>query len=160
MMTGRAEVRRLERKLNDTFKRIDSLEDLEVRADFARYLCILVAGYVENALYELVLAYCRNASSPPVRSFVQSQLDRLTNVNSERLLQLIGSFDQKWREDLEVFITTDGRAAALNSLIALRHDVAHGGSAGISYVRVFEYYEKIEEIIDYLINLLDPAPMP
>src|SRR4051812_16438465 len=122
MMTGRAEVERLKRKLNLTFKRIDNLEDLELKADFARYLCILVAGYVENAVYELVLAYCRRTASPAVRSYVQVQLERLTNVNSERLLQLIGSFDQRWRDDLEAFILEE-RSAALNSLIALRHDI-------------------------------------
>lgn len=154
-MIGRLEVARLKMKLDATFSRVSLLEDLEVRADFARYLCVLVSGFLENAAYELFLAYTRCKAAPPVRSYVQVQLERLTNLNSERLLQLTGAFDAERRANLETFIN-GRRGEALNSIIALRHNVAHGGVASVSYVRVRQYYDTVIEIVDYLADLLDP----
>jgi RiboL-PSP-HEPN len=118
----------------------------------------LVSGYVENAVVELVLAHCSRQSAPTVQKFVEITLGRFTNVHREKLLQLLGSFDSDWRAKLDEYIV-DERDAALNSVIALRHQIAHGGSAGISYVRIKEYYSSIQEIVDYLSDLLDPIPV-
>jgi len=157
-MRGRHEVARLKRLLDNTFSRVNDLgSDLEVQSDFARYLCVLVAGYIENAVVELILAHCSRQSSPTVQRYVEKSLDRFTNVHREKLLQLLGSFDAEWRSQLEAFIV-DEREAALSSVIGLRHQIAHGGSAGITYVRIKQYYESIQEIIDYLTELLDPVP--
>ena len=56
-MTGRAEVRRLTQQLDAAFDRAKDLtdKDLEVQADMAKYLCILVSGYVERCTAEFCL---------------------------------------------------------------------------------------------------------
>ena len=54
----------MKKRLDATFeryRRLDPSVDLEVQSDFARYLCVLVAGYLETAVAELVLEH---ASSP------------------------------------------------------------------------------------------------
>jgi hypothetical protein len=59
-MNGRAEVERLRQHLDATFKRIGSVDsDLELLSDFARYLCVLVSGYIERAVAELLLEHAR-----------------------------------------------------------------------------------------------------
>ena len=158
-MRGRHEVDRLKRLLDNTFSRVDQLgTDLEVRSDLARYLCVLVSGYVENAVVELILAHCARQAAPSVQRYVESTLERFTNVNREKLLQLVGTFDSDLLVKLENYIV-DEREAALNSVVALRHQIAHGGSAGISYARIREYYSSIQEIVEYLSDLLDPVPV-
>lgn len=150
-MLGRTLVATHRARLESTFVRIQSLsaEDLEVRSDFARYLCVLVSGFVETAISELAAEYCQRYSAPTVSNYAQNQLARLQNVKSERLLQLIGSFDPKWRIELEKFI--DGaRKDALDSVVDLRNKIAHGESVGVTYVRIREYYQRIAEIIDYV----------
>ena len=154
------EVARLKRRLDTTFGRIDQLGvDLEVRSDFARYLCVLVSGYFEKAVIELVLAHSARQSAPSVQSYVEASLDRFTNVHSEKLLQLLGSFDPEWRENLQAFIR-DEREAALNSVIAIRHQIAHGESTGISFVQIRSYYAFVQEIVNFLTDLLDPIVAP
>ena len=57
-MTGRAEVARLEKQLDAAFQRVKGLgpaADIEVQSDFARYLCVLVSGYLEKSVAELML---------------------------------------------------------------------------------------------------------
>ena len=141
----------LRARLNATFIRIGSLStaDLEVRSDFARYLCILVSGFVETALSELAAEHCRKRSASTVSNYAQSQLARLQNVKSERLLQLMGAFDPKMRIEIEQFI--DGpRKDALDSVVDLRNKIAHGESVGVTYVRIKDYYKRISEIIDFV----------
>ncbi len=155
LMPGKSVVATHRARLDATFSRIDSLstEDLEVLSDFARYLCVLVSGFVEIALSELAAEHCRKRSAPTVSNFVQSRLSRLQNVKSERLLQLVGSFDPKLRVEIEKYI--DGpRKDALDSVVDLRNKISHGESVGVTYVRIKDYYERISEIIDFVSALL------
>lgn len=155
-MRGKPEVDALRKRLEATFLRISNLNsaDLEVQSDFARYLCILVSGFVETAIAELAIEYCRKRSTPTVSNYAGSQLVRLQNIKTERLLQIMSRFDPKWRTELEVFV--DGpRKDALDSVIDLRNKIAHGESVGVTYTRIKEYYQRIAEIIDFIAQKLD-----
>ena len=97
-MNGRAEVSRLRKRLDATFGRIPpSSADLEVQADYAKYLCVLVSGFFENAIVALVLHYSEKRSAPEITAFIEGQLDRWTNPNSEKIASLFGSFNSDWR---------------------------------------------------------------
>src|SRR5947209_7302247 len=98
-MQGRAEITRRKQRLDETFKRADQISqvNLELRSDFARYLTVLVAGFLERSLQELALECARNRASPQIQSYMQWQVGRLSSANKEPLLQLVGSFDVSWR---------------------------------------------------------------
>lgn len=150
-MAGDREVAAMQARLDATFQRVESLSsvDLEVRSDFARYLCILVSGFVENAVTALTIGYCRERSHPTVANYASTQLSRLQNLNSERLTQVVGAFEREWREDFTRFL--DGpRKDALASVLGLRNQIAHGESVGVTYVRIREYYLRVKEIIRFL----------
>ena len=101
-MNGRNEVVRLKRRLDGAFTRApSSSSEIELQSDFARYLCILVSGYLENAIVALVLDYVQRRSGPEVTSFVDAQLNRWTNANAEKIFSLLGSFDPEWRRRAE-----------------------------------------------------------
>ena len=150
-MPGTLAVVRMQARLDAAFQRVDTLgtTDLEIRSDFARYLCILVSGFVENAVTALMTAYCRARSQPAVANYAAAQLNRLQNLNGERLMQIVGAFDPQWREDLIAFL--DGpRKDALDSVLGLRNQIAHGESVGVTYVRIKEYYTRVKEIVSFL----------
>ncbi len=120
-MTGRAEVARLKQRLDATFQRVASIgSDLELQSDFAKYLCVLVSGYLESAVAELVLEHARRSGSPSLQRFVERNTRRFTNANTERLQNLLGSFDPDWRQTLESFLV-DELKDAVNSLVDLRN---------------------------------------
>jgi hypothetical protein len=99
-MTGRAEVARLRQRLDATFRRADNLppdSDSELLSDFARYLCVLVSGFLEQATIELLLEHVRNQASPSIQQHVERRLRQFTNANAQKLLELLGSFDADWR---------------------------------------------------------------
>jgi hypothetical protein len=155
-MTGRAEIERQKRILDATFKRASKLGgDAELLSDFARYLCVLVAGFLEQSVIEIALQHARTHSQPSVQRHVEGGLRRFTSAKAERIIQLLGSFDSDWREDLEGHLV-DEYKAAVDSIIALRHTIAHGRSAGVTMVSVKDYYERVKVVVDHAADLCIP----
>lgn len=155
-MTGRAEVARLRQTLDATFQRLASLPgDPEVLSDFARYLCVLVSGFLEQAVQELILEHARKRASPTVQRYVESRMRGFTNAKAQRLVELLGSFDQDWRRNLEAFLV-DQRKDAVDSVIDLRNTISHGRYAGITMSRVGAYYNEVKGVIDHIAAICDP----
>ena len=75
-----------------------------MQADFAKYVCVLVSGFFENAIVALILQYAEQRSAPEISAFVERQLDRWTNPTTEKITTLFGSFNPDWRSTLETFL--------------------------------------------------------
>ena len=157
-MTGRAEVARRRQQLDATFDRARGLNaDAHLLSDFARYLCVLVSGFVEQATIELLLEYVRIHSEPRIQSYVECRVRRLSNLNTPKLINVLCSFDQEWRSKLEMFIVNEYKDA-LDGLVDLRNTVAHGGYAGgVTLSRIDGYYVRIKKIIKRIADLLVPV---
>jgi hypothetical protein len=154
-MRGRSQVHILQKRLDSTFDRIRQIQthDLEIHSDFARYLCILVSGFIETAIEELAVDHCRQRASITVSSYTTRQLSRIQNLKTEKILQFIGAFDTNWREELKDFMEGP-RKDAINSVVELRNKIAHGESVGVTYARINSYYQLVKEVIDFLENKL------
>ena len=154
-MRGASEANRLRSRLKAVFDRARSLgeADGEILSDYARYLCVLVSGFVETAIAELAIEHCRVRSSSTVVRYTSVQLTRIQNINSTKLLQLITSFDKNMSDDLSSFIE-GSRREALDSVLNLRNTIAHGESVSLSMGRITAYFEKIDEIVVYVEGLL------
>jgi hypothetical protein len=155
-MNGRAEVSRLRKRLDAAFGRMPSSSaEPELQADFAKYLCVLVSGFFENAIVALILDYVERRSAPEIMTYVERQLSRWTNPNAEKIATLFGAFRPEWKDSLDSFLV-DQRRDSVNSLVALRHQIAHGASVGTSLSQIKSYYTVIIEVLNHLSNLVDP----
>jgi hypothetical protein len=156
-LRGRDEVKRLQDALDATLQRIAAIppEALEVRSDFARYLCILVAGFAEESLRELATQRCRVQSSETVASYAVSRIRGLRNVDKEKLLQFVAAFSPAWRADLES--NQEAELDALSSVVNNRHVLAHGGTVGVTYATVQGYWESVKVLARRLTDMFDPA---
>ncbi len=146
------EIIRYKQRLDYLFDQIKSFSDnTELQAQWARYLCILIAGFTETSVQAILNKYVRNKAAPSVANYVYSRLKRFTNPNMEDILILLGSFDNKWRVDIETF--AEGKLkGAVDSIMAQRNLIAHGIDSGISYTRVKEYYQSIIKLIEHIEN--------
>lgn len=136
-------------KLDSLFKKIGALQDTELQGHFARYLCILVSGFLENALEAIYSTYASDKAHSHVANYVAVHLGSIRNPNMERILQLSGSFNPQWRNDIEQNIQPDVKDA-VNSIMNLRNQIAHGEDAGIGYVTIKSYYDRVLTLIDFL----------
>jgi hypothetical protein len=155
-MSGRREIHRLRTRLDATFARAPvASSDLEVQADFAKYLCVLISGYLESAVCALLIAYSQTRSAPEVASFVERQLGPWTNPKAEKIIDLFGAFNPDWRAELNAYLI-DERKDSINSLVALRHKIAHGESVGTSLSQIRFHYATVNDVIEHITNLVEP----
>jgi len=156
-MRGRAAIYNHSKRIEAAFKRATAVShDPELLSDYAKYLCILVSGYIEKSLAEIALEHARRTSAPSVQRFVEKNTARFSNANSEKVLQLLGSFDPDWRSTIED-ILVDQYKDAFDSVVSLRNQIAHGTSVGVTYVRIKEYFEAIREMVERIQNLCIPS---
>jgi hypothetical protein len=153
-MNGLIEVHRQRTRLDAKFKRISSVVfDAELQSDYAKYLCVLTTGFLECALYELLVAYSKDKSAPASAKFIESQLNRWANPGAEKITSLLGSFDVAWRSKIEIYLV-DEKKDAVNSLVALRHKIAHGESVGTSYSQVKGYFDVVSKLVDEIASVV------
>jgi hypothetical protein len=151
-MSVPAEVGRLKKRLDDTFLRAKALTDAELLSDSAKYLCVLVSGYLEQSIVEILLEHVRRSSGPTVRKHMETELRRRTNFKAGKIIALFGSFSSVWEADLKAFIT-DEKRAAVDSVVDLRHTIAHGRHTGLTMISVRAYYSQIELVVKHLAAL-------
>ena len=136
-------------------KRVESisLDDQELRSDGARYLCIILSGFLESAVRLLVLSYINRVSHPRIHRYAARRLNRSTNYNAEKLIQEITSLDPDWGREISEYIKDD-KKAAIDSIISLRNQVAHGESTGVSISTIKVYYYEIIDVVNLLTDML------
>lgn len=148
-----SELARQHSRLKSLLKRIghaETLRDPELQAHWARYACILSAGLIENSARLLFGTFTRQQAAPTVANFVESQLARFQNMNSERFVALAFKFDKALGKAFENFLADRGRDAAIDSIINTRHQLAHGKDATISPAQLENYLTKAVEAIEFL----------
>lgn len=151
-MNARQEVHRLVTRVDAILARGKRIPEMESQADYARHLCVLASGLIERGAQLALTDYAHRTSSPSILSYVESNLRKFTNANSKKLLDLFGRFDSQWRDSLKLSLA-DQKKDAIDSIIANRHQIAHGGSVGLSLGRMESYYQHVRELLDDMLNL-------
>ena len=152
---GRNEVKRRRDRLDSVVDQVDGATlPPELLAHFARYLAILISGYVEQSAKELIREYARRQSDPRVQRLVGKHVDRFRNLDPGKLKQLLDALDPNWWPMLNDAHTDD--LEALASVATLRNSVSHGGDSNASLTVVKGYLDRVENLVKWLIMLLDP----
>ena len=155
-MTGRAQVYGEKQRLDETFKRAAGVGgDAELSSDFARYLCVLVSGFLEQAIIELLLEYVKLRSSESIHRHLGPRLRHFTTAKAGNIINLLGSFDLNWQKDLESFLV-DERKDAVDSVVNLRQTISHGRFTGVTMASVQRYYVSVKEVVDHIADLCAP----
>jgi hypothetical protein len=135
---------------------IAATPDLTLRSAWARYFCVLCAGLLENALAELYGEYVTRVSAPSVANYAISRLAKIQNPKADRFVETARAFDGVWADELKQFMDDNGRKEAIDSIMATRHQIAHGENAGITYARIVGYLSKAEEVLEYIESQVRP----
>jgi RiboL-PSP-HEPN len=144
------DVFRYKQQLDDLFIKISILpEDSEIRSHWARYLCIRVSGFLEVSVRSIYSQYAKDKSAPFVANYIEKQLSNFQNPNMEKILNIVRSFNPLWAESLGRSVEGEIKDA-IDSIVAVRHKVAHGDNVGITYVKIKKYYEITIKLVELL----------
>jgi hypothetical protein len=125
-------------------------EDLELQGHWGKYLCILVAGFMENAVAEVYTDFVRCASSKPVQDFSSAVLRRIRNPKAKAFVETARAFNPLWAAELEHYLGSDDRAEALDSIMNNRNLIAHGRSSGITITQVSNHLRRCVDIVEFI----------
>jgi hypothetical protein len=136
-------------KIDAAFERVRGIEEVQLQADFARYLCVVVSGFLEQAVRHVLGHYAVERGHPRVARYAERQLSGFTNANAQKLIDLVGGFDARWREELAAYLVGE-RKDAIDSVVANRHNIVHGRDVGITYRRIADYYGHVKDTVHFL----------
>lgn len=123
-------------------------------SDLAQYACVRVSGLLDVSVSD-IFGRVLQRSSPPVARFGSRALGRQTNLNANRLVDLTRHFSEEWGEELAKYLV-DERKAAVDSIVAQRNNIAHGGHVGLSLGQVHRYYLEVKKVLTFLSKLTAP----
>ena len=140
------------RKLEAYFLRAsDKNVGEEVQADLARFGAVLICGYVEQCVADVILARLTPLAQRQGLNFVKSHFRRGKNYDCIAITELLERFDAGWAKDFRVFCEENPRhVEAINSAYALRNSIAHGGDANRGMRGVQELYESALVVVTAL----------
>lgn len=145
------ELAKLKAQIEALYVRADprSVDDPELASDLARYLCLRVAGYLEQAMSVCIRDRCLKGSWGIAQSFAMSWTDRMPNMSADAYVKVVGRFGPALASGANDVLAEDERRATLNSLIGIRNDIAHGKNQGISREQAWEYFKVVEVLADW-----------
>lgn len=148
------EIHRQKSKLDSLFLKISKIEDIEMQAHWAKYLCVLSSGFIENSIKELVIDYSKKCSNPNIQRFVSHNLRGFQNPKVPNILNLMGSLNISWKEQIEHNMETE-LVDSINSIVSNRNSIAHGENVGITYHSISKYYQNAIKAITFIEALIE-----
>lgn len=125
--------------------------DTELQSHWAKYLCVMVAGFLENALQIIYSDFASQTSSRHISRYVSMGLKRVTNPKAGRFVETAGRFDANWRRRLEEFLEDDPRRRyAIDTIMDNRNKIAHGEDSMITVHQVRQHLPWSVEVVEFI----------
>lgn len=144
--------------LNDLLSRthIASLGNIDLMGHWGRYLCVMTAGFLENALQILFSEYVQRHASPKVYLFAKDRLDRISNPKAGRFVETARYFDRNWAYNLDEYLNeNDGvRKDAVDSIMNNRNMIVHGQTSQISVDQIRKYLPHCVQVVNFIENII------
>ena len=124
----------------------------ELQGYWSQYLCIRAAVLLEIGLRAIYSDYVIQSASQQTAAYVTRQLERVTNPQSSRFLDIAGQFDQQWKESLATYLRSDdgARRNAIDTIMTNRNSIAHGRPSTITIREVEGYLIRGVEVLEFI----------
>lgn len=134
-------------KLDSLFEKAKGFSDNpELQAEWAKYLCVRVSGLIEVAIQSILAKYVEEKAHPNIQRYVENDLDNFQNPNTDKIFQLLNSFNKEWAKMFEK--ETEGQLHdSIATIVNNRHQIAHGGNIGLTYLKMRNHYKDAIDVI-------------
>ena len=132
------------------------ISEFEVNAHWAKYVCVLVSGYIEQAVKEVLLEHSSSSSGPRVSSYVEKTWPSSKNMACTAINEMLGHFDARWSDIFLSWIDEEERKKEINEIIAWRNSIAHGKESSTNNVTMGSVSKKFKsacDLVDFLEEL-------
>ncbi|MEY2911461.1 MAG: hypothetical protein RLZZ184_770 [Cyanobacteriota bacterium] len=141
------------RKIDNLFEKVACFEELAIKSEWSKYLCILVSGFIEESLRVLLEKYCENKAPANIQKFVVKKIDNITNCNTGKIKGILDDFSSDWGNEFTNKIN-DQIKTAIDNVVQNRHKIAHGKSIPMSYHNILNYYNNVKKAVEILEEII------
>ena len=99
----------------------------------------------------LCIQKSQKTSALNIQNYVTKQLSNFQNPPSGKISDLVGSFNQEWKRELNDTIEGEIKDS-IDSIVNIRNKVAHGEDLGITLSTIKNYYKNAVKLIIFLEN--------
>jgi len=137
------------------------VDDSELLGNWAKFLCIIASGFIENALKILFTDYITKTSNLKTARFASFYINDkqfcIKNPDSEGIAKLLQKFDDEWKTRFESYLEDNLLYISINSIKGNRNQIAHGGYrlSSLSLVGMKEYFLGAIKVVEYIESMLN-----
>lgn len=128
------------------------------QADWAKYLSVLVSGYLEQALKEILLEFAGRQNAVRLQSYITGTWPESRNMKPSNIKDILSHFDTRWAREFEEWLEAgDQYKSEISSLVSSRNDIAHGKEANTTGVTLRSTRKRLNitlELVDFLERLI------
>lgn len=131
----------------------------DLRSVISRYICVLASSYLETSLRETITDFIRTRTSGSVVNFTDSHLRRIPNPSEQSIIELVGRFGNRSRNEFKDAFNERQRLA-IKSIHSNRNKIAHGPptDVNLSVSRMEQYYSDARDVIKIIGHVLKRSP--
>ena len=145
-------------RINNLFESYIEVKDPEEQAHNAKYLAVLVSGYLEQAIKEILLHYTSQGTRSQITNYIEKTWPISRNMKTENIEAILSQFDSSWGLEFKEWLAKeDSRKGHINSIVEWRNSIAHGQEAnatGVTIVSVRTAFETIVGLVSLIGNLV------
>lgn len=139
------------RDLDNLKSKIEGVDDEEVKSLLLKLFCVRTAGLLEVFLKTRISEYSKGKVPKEINRFMTAKFKDITNLKSSKFEDVLTSFSVEWSEKFTDYLKEhEPEKTALDSIIAQRHNIAHGQPSSIGEVSMNQYYEGVKHVVSFL----------
>lgn len=130
----------------------------ELQAHWAKYTCVLISGFLEQAIKEILLHHVESNSQTRVKRYVEKSWPNSKNMKADAIREMLEQFDEGWAEQFNQWISKGERKKEVNEIIRWRNDIAHGNESNTNNVTRSSVSNKFKvacDLVEFIENLPD-----
>jgi hypothetical protein len=145
-------------RITHLFKSYDKVSDPEDQAHNAKYLAVLVSGYLEQAVKELLLHYVSQGVRPQISRYIKETWPISRNMKADNIKDILGQFNPVWSGEFSTWLDQDdNRKKNINSIVRWRNGIAHGqesNTTGVTLVSVRNAFSTISDLVSLIDDMV------
>jgi hypothetical protein len=133
-------------------------EDPEDQSHWAKYLTILISGYLEQSIKEIFFELTASHDAIRLEKYIAATWPDSRNMRSSVIAEILERFDDSWKLQFDSWLVgKENYKSEINSLIGGRNDVAHGKEANTTNITLPSTRTRLNiafEVVDFVENLV------
>ena len=114
----------------------------------------MASAYIEISIKEELTAFCEKKSHPAIREFVKTTVSWENSLGCSKIEAILCKFDKRIWEILKQSLSEE-EILSIDSLKALRDQIAHGKDNNTGYLIISRYFDAIIDFPEKLAIALE-----